>query len=158
MQRFSFPLERVLKYKERRERLAEMRQMQAVALLQARERVVEGLKEQWANAGAALPGGSQGPLDVAAWIAHVHHVQRLARELAGAESQVRDAVRAVEIAADQRKLRAREAEALRQLRRRREELHMEQMAAAEQRFLDGEGIQRWRQREIDPAQTDRGVP
>lgn len=158
MQRFVFTLERVLKYKERRERLAEMRQLRALATLRTCEAVVATLRDRWQEAGALLPGGTGRTLDVAAWLAHFRHVERLARELAAAEHQVREAARRVEEAAALRRQQAREAEALRQLRRRQHEEYWRQAAKAEQRFLDEQGLRRWQQPEAAAQRGEEGIP
>ena len=141
MQRFVFSLERVLKHRERRERLAEMRLLRAVAALQAREAAAVLARSRLQQAGVGLAGRQA--LDVTAWLTTFRHLDRLARELAAAEAQVREAARFVEEAAAQHRRLAREAEALRQLRRQHFERHRKAAAKTEERFLDEQGLRRW---------------
>ena len=150
MRRFSFALEKVLKHKERRERLAEMRQLRSLAALRIREQAEVELRMRWEQAGAHLMGGPKAARDVAHWLVHFRHAEKLAREMAAAATRVREAARAVEEATAERRQRAREAEALRRLRHRQHEQHLEAMAKAEQRFLDEEGLRRWRESANSP--------
>lgn len=158
MQRFRFKLEQVLRHKERRERLAEMRQWRALAALRTQEQALAKLQARWRNAGAALPSDPHAALDVARWLAQLRAAERLARDLAAATLRVHEAAVAFENATAQRRQQALEAEALRQLRHRQHERYLEQAAKAEQRFLDEEGMRRWRDSRAGAVQTEEGMP
>jgi flagellar export protein FliJ len=147
--RFKFSLERVLKHKERRERLAEMRQQRALVELRAREAAAATLRNRLESIRAELP--SAGALDLAAWLANFRHAERLTRELDQADIEVIRAARSVQEASAQRRQQALEAEALRQLRQRRQEEHVAEAARAEQLFLDEQGLRRWQQPADDTA-------
>jgi hypothetical protein len=69
VQRFEFRLERVLKLKKQREWLAELRQKQARAALDAARAEVAAINEQIAHSAAALEAGLAGAGRDASWLA-----------------------------------------------------------------------------------------
>jgi hypothetical protein len=157
VERFVFSLERALKHKERHERLAEMLQLRALSVLRAQETALANLRADWTRAGekisAAMPA-----LDLTVWLNHYQNIHRLARELSAAEIRTQDAARQVEEATKQRRRWAREAEALRQLRSRQLERHQERAAKAAYRFLEEEGLRRWRMAQSVATQPEEGMP
>src|SRR5262245_13452436 len=128
VRRFRFSLERVLEYKARRERLAEMQQLRALAALRTCEQAAAELLARWERADAPLRRGATGALDVTSWFVHLRHVERLARDLAAARTRVHEATILLERASALHRQQALEAEALRQLRHRQHERHQEQEA------------------------------
>ena len=98
------------------------------------------------------------PVDLPAWLAHGRHVERLGRELAQAEAKVREAARKADEARAQFRVKAQEAESLRQLRRRQHERHAKDAAQADQRFLDELGLRRWLDPEVAALRREEGMP
>lgn len=148
MKRFEFRLDRVLHYKERREQQAELEEQRLAAALNvqdgeisALERRLKQLAEDWSNQSARA-------LDLTAWLNNARGAERLQRELITAQARRLQTLQALQAAAVRRRQAALEAEALRQLRRRRKDQHEAAAAKAEQVQLDEISLRRW-QNEIE---------
>ncbi len=144
VKRFEFRLERVLRLKAQRARLAELGQRRArlavdvaaARIAAIREELVKVATGSEQKIGRALPAG--------AWQGVQAHAARLGRDLAAAESLKRQAEVELEKAAAARTRAVAEEEALLYLRRHAEEAHRETEARAEQVRLDELGLLRWR--------------
>ncbi len=144
MKRFEFRLERVLKLKEQRKRLAELAQKQAFLALEgarAESAAVRDLLAQNALAlqvqlGQCVPSGT--------WIAHYLHSARLGQALDAAEAKVEHFTQGLQEANKKRAQVAVEVEVLLSLRHEQRQKHGEETQWAEQIRLDDLGIQRWR--------------
>jgi flagellar export protein FliJ len=144
VKRFEFRLERVLRLRHQRARLAEMRQLQARHAVDVAEARVAAIRAELARdalgvgekVGRALPAG--------AWQGVQAHAARLGRDLEAAEADARRAAEELEKAAAARVRAVAEEEALLYLRRRAEEAYHDAMARAEQVRLDELGLLRWR--------------
>lgn len=143
MKRFLFRLERVLKLKQQRERLAELRQQQARQLVEAARAEVSRLTEQLRQTAGALHGKAAGPVAADTWIAHYVHSARLGQALESAEVHVQRALQRLQEAAAQRTKIAQEVEALQHLRDQQWEEHRQDMLRSEQIRLDELGMRRW---------------
>lgn len=155
MRRFRFRLAQVLHVKEQRERVAEVRQQQALALRTACEAEVKALGDDLERTAATLTAKMGRPLDFAAWLATYRKSEQVGRALLAAETRAQQAVQAYEAASAQRRRLAVEAEALRQLRQQQLHAHQHAAARAEQIFLDELSLRRWQPPE---AQEEEGTP
>ena len=155
MKRFLFRLERVLKLKQQRERLAELRQQQARQLVEAARAEVSRLTEQLQQTAGALRGKGAGPVPAGTWIAHYVHSAQLGQALESAEVHVQRALQRLQEAAAQRTKIAQEVEALQHLRGQQWQEHSQDMMRAEQVRLDELGMRRWT---AAPLAGGRGEP
>jgi flagellar export protein FliJ len=140
MQRFEFRLERLLKLKQQREWMGELRQQKARLALEAVRARIEALQGELAAIARDLQGGR-----VAAdrWPAAYAHTGRLGQTLLAAEVEAIQAERQLqEATADLIRL-AQEVETLKHLRERAWVTHKDEAAASEQRRLDELGMRRW---------------
>jgi flagellar export protein FliJ len=143
MRRFHFRLERVLKLKQQRQHLAELREQQARMNLDAAQARVRTLDEELAQASEALCQQLTGPLSSGAWLAASAHTAQLGRAMQEAALQVGKAEKEVREAEATRIQRATEAEALLHLRLSAWEEHRDEAVAGKQKRLDEEGLRRW---------------
>lgn len=143
MKRFQFSLERVLRLKKQRERLAELRLMQARQVLDKHCAEVARIAEQLRQTAAAASRQVGSTLPAGSWIAYYQHAVQLERLLQTAEGRVALARKAVEEAAAARTAVTKEVEALLYLRRNQWELHLEARAQEEQNRLDEVSMRRW---------------
>jgi hypothetical protein len=144
VQRFEFRLERVLKLKKQREWLAELRQKQARAALDAARAAVAALNEQVARSAAALEAGLAGAAHDASWLARHEHALRLRPVLELAEAKARQADVQYQEASAARTRIATEVEALLHLRRQQWQAHRAAVLKAQQEQLDEVGMRLWR--------------
>jgi flagellar export protein FliJ len=144
MRRFDFPLEQVLRHRERREQQAELREQHAAAALRTVQAECTTLRCQLDEVAAALHGKMGAALDVTAWLAAYRQAERLGSDLQSAETRQAAALQALQEAAVDRKKKALEAEALRRLKQSRKQKHDDDVAKAEQIALDEIGMRRWR--------------
>ncbi len=144
MQRFEFRLERVLKLKKQREWLAELRQKQARAALEAARAEVRAIQEQVARRAAALAVGLAGAAQDGSWLAMHQQALRLGPLLELAEARARQAdVQYQEVSAARTEI-AKEVEALLHLRREEWQAHRLAILKAQQEQLDEVGMRLWR--------------
>ena len=144
MQRFEFRLERVLKLKRQREWLAELRQRQARAALDAARAEVTAILDQIARSAAVLQDGLAAAGRDASWLSRHQQSLRLGGLLELAEAKARQAdVRYQEASAARTQI-ATEVEALQHLRQ--EEWHDYRLGVlrAQQDQLDEVGMRKWR--------------
>jgi flagellar export protein FliJ len=143
LRRFHFRLERVLKLKQQRQHLAELREQQARLNLDAAQARARALDEELAQAAQALCLQVTGPLSSGAWLAASAHTAHLSRAMQDAALQVGKAAKAVREAEATRIQRATETEALLHLRLSAWEEHRDEAVGSEQKRLDEEGLRRW---------------
>lgn len=144
MQRFEFRLERVLKVKQQRERLAEMRQKQARVALDAARADVAALNDQIARNAASYEARLGRPEESGALLALWQQSARFADQMSLLEARVRQAAGHYEEASAARAQIATEVEALLGLRRQKWEEHRLLAQRAQQEQLDDVGMRRWR--------------
>ncbi len=139
MKRFEFRLESVLKFKQRREQLAELRQLQARAAWDAAQAEVDRLRGQLDRLAEQMQRGGDGR----AWIAGQKQAVLLSPLLDQAAGLARQAEQQYQEAAAQRTQIAQEVEALLQLRRDQLQAHQHEVARAQQEQLDEVSLRRW---------------
>jgi flagellar protein FliJ len=144
VKRFEFRLERVLRLKRQRTRLAEIRQKRARLAVEAAEGRIATIRSDLARDAAGLGEKVGRALPAGAWQDVQAHAARLGRDLEVAESDLRRAAGELEQAAAARSRAAAEEEALLFLRRRALDAHHEAAARTEQVRLDELGLLRWR--------------
>ncbi|MFO0966552.1 MAG: hypothetical protein U0793_13340 [Gemmataceae bacterium] len=144
MPRFRFPLEQALRYKERRERLAEIRQMQAAGRKRACDLDVQQLEREIESNAKRLEDQMHGPVESSAWMAVFQRSEQLGKELRLALERRTQAEKVMQetMAAYQRAVQ--EAESLRTLRSRRHEEHRDQETKTEQVRIEEQTLRRWR--------------
>ena len=144
MKRFEFRLERVLRLKAQRARLAELRQKRARLAVDAAEAQVAALTAELARDAAGLGEKVGRALPTGAWQDVQTRANLLGRQLTAAEADLRRVAGELEQAAAARARAVAEEEALLYLRRTAEEAHREAEARAEQVRLDELSLLRWR--------------
>jgi flagellar protein FliJ len=148
MRRFHFRLERVLRLKQQRQRLAELRLQEARLKLEAAQAQVATLHEELARVAREWQARIRGPLASGAWLAAAAQSARLSKALQEAAARVEKAAQEVREAAALRVQRTAEAEALLHLRDHAWQAHQEEAASNEQRRLDELSLRQW--------ESDRG--
>lgn len=144
MQRFEFRLERVLKLKKQRQWLAELRQKQARAALDAARAEVAALHELVARSAAALAAALPGAADDPAWLTRQQQSLRLAPLIERAEGKAREADVHYQKASAERTQIATEVEALLHLRGEEWRAHRLEVLRVQQEQLDEVGMRLWR--------------
>jgi hypothetical protein len=140
---FSFPLDKVLRFKERNEWLAQAKQEQANAVLQARLAEVAALHDQLLAACNERPAKVGEPLDTAAWLVGYWQSVRLGQALDVAEERVRQAAMDYQQAANLRQQAAKEVEVLLTLRRQQHSAHRNQLQRVRQEELEEISLRTW---------------
>lgn len=143
MKRFQFRLERVLSVKERRERLAEMRQQQARARWEAARAECAKIEEQLADAAAHAAERLQQAAALGTWRAYYERTASLDDLLAAAQRRLIEVENQLQEANRQRIQASLEVEALRDLRAKEWQNYQKQAAQQQQNRLDEIGLQRW---------------
>jgi hypothetical protein len=142
VKRFEFRLERVLKVKQQRQRLAELRQQQARARLDAALAVTVALQGEIRETAAAVArsiGGNGRQL----WMALYERSRILGLALEAAEVKVRQAEQEFSQADAGRRQIATEVEALLNLRQQQWQGYCQDVARVRQEQLDELGLRRW---------------
>jgi flagellar FliJ protein len=143
MKRFHFPLESVLRVKERREQLAEMRQQQARARLEQEQAECERIEEEVARTAADAEARLREAAALGIWQAVYERTAMLGEQLRAAQ-RLTDEAEAQLQEADRLRIQAsQEAEALRALRARDWEDYRKEAARRRQDNLDEVSLQRW---------------
>jgi hypothetical protein len=144
VQRFEFRLERVLKLKKQRQWMAELRQKQARAALDAARAEAAALHELVARSAAELAAGLAGAADDPAWLTRQQQSLRLAPLIELAEGKARKAEGEYQQASAERTRIATEVEALLHLRGEEWREHRLAVLKAQQEQLDEVGMRLWR--------------
>lgn len=143
MPRFRFSLEPALRYKERRERLAEIAQLHALGRKQACAAEVNRLRQSLEMAAQFLHGRMATGFDVTTWLATMRQTEQLGKSLQAARDREREADRQFQEAVKVYQQAAREAEALRTLKQQQHHDYLEATARAEQIDLEQIALRRW---------------
>lgn len=143
MKRFQFSLERVLKLKEQRQKLAEQHQRQALAAVEALRATLRELQDQLSTKAEEIQGQLGTPLPSGEWIARYQHSAFIEKAIERAELELQQAVQRLSEADTRRKQITTEVEALLHLRERQWEDHAEETRHQEQIQLDDIGMRRW---------------
>jgi flagellar FliJ protein len=144
VKRFTFRLERILKLKKQRQRLAELAQLQAAAVLEQAQKEEAALQEQLARNAAVLAAQVGRPVDTAAWLTHYSHAGQLGKSLDQAEANIQAAAKKLQEAAARLTQISTEVEVLLSLRRQYWEEFLQETGREEQKALDELVIERWR--------------
>jgi hypothetical protein len=144
VRRFEFRLERVLRLKKQREWLAELRQKQARAALDAARTEVAAIQEQIAHSAAVLQAGLAAAGQDASWLSRHQQSLRLGLLLELAEAKARQADEKYREASAARTRIATEVEALLHLRQQEWHAHRLAVLRAQQEQLDEVGMRQWR--------------
>jgi flagellar export protein FliJ len=140
VRRFEFRLERVLKVKQQRQRLAELQQQQARARVETARSVVATLQGEIRETAAAVQrnlGGAQ------LWLALYERTRILGQALQVAEVKVQQAEAELSEADARRRQIATEVEALLNLRQQQWQRYCQEVARVQQEQLDELGLRQW---------------
>jgi flagellar biosynthesis chaperone FliJ len=151
VRRFEFRLDRVLKVKQQRERLAELRQHQARAAVEAAEARRAAFQEQLQRVATALAGQMGQTVDASFWMAHYRRSAQLTDALRTAEVQIQQATQKWQDACAERTRIATEVEALLYLRRQQWETYSREAQREHQERLDEVGLRGWLNRQATKA-------
>jgi flagellar protein FliJ len=143
VQRFTFPLDKVLAFKERKEVVAEGRRRQAEAVLREKEAEVTAIRDKLLQASRDFPARVGEALDKGAWLTGYWQTVRLGEALDAALKQAEKAGKEYERALAVKKQAALEVEVLANLRQQRWQEHRRVLLRAEQVQLDEIGVRRW---------------
>jgi flagellar FliJ protein len=144
VRRFEFRLERVLKLKKQREWLAEMRQKEARAALDAALAAVAAVNDQIARNAAALAAALAQAGQDGSWLARQQQSVGLGHLLELAEAEAREREVKFREACAARTQVAQEVEALLHLRGEEWQAHRAEVQKAQQEQLDEVGMRLWR--------------
>jgi flagellar export protein FliJ len=142
VKRFEFPLQRVLWFKEQRERLAEIEQKQAAAALRVAEDEISGLQDQLGQTAAVLHQQAQGT-GPAVWLACYAQAVRIGKALEAAETRAGEARQNLLEANSRRKQASIEVEGILTLRHKYAEAHRKAEQKVEQERGDELAVSRW---------------
>lgn len=143
MKRFEFRLESVLKWKKRREWLAQLRQRQARATLDKALAVVHVLQAQLAQSARLFEAALGSQRDLASGFEQQQQSVLIGRLLETAEAEARTAEQHYQEASTIRTQMATEVEALLFLKKQRWEEYRKEAARAQIAELDELGMRRW---------------
>lgn len=143
MKRFEFRLESVLKWKQRREWLAQLRQRQARAALDKALAIVHGLQNQLTQAAQLFEAALAGHDRLASGFEQQQHSVLLGRLLEAAEADARQADRAFQDACKARTQLATEVEALLFLKKQHWDDYRKELAHVQLADMDEMGMRRW---------------
>ncbi len=143
MKRFEFRLERVLKLKQQRQRLAELQQQQARARMDAAQAEATALRGQIRETAAALERSIGAASGRQLWTAYYERSRILGQTLEAAEVKVRQAEEEFAQADVRRRQIATEVEALLNLRQQQWQGYCQDVARVQQEQLDELGLRRW---------------
>ena len=143
MKCFTFELDRVLKFKRRREKLAQVQQNQASAALQAAQAAAATLRDQLDRACLRLQQKLGKPQDATTWLAIYLQSSLLQQALQTAGQKVEGAAANLQVAAAARKQAAVEVEMLLTLRQKKWQEHLREFQQTAQERLDELGLRRW---------------
>jgi flagellar export protein FliJ len=143
MKHFTFDLDRVLKFKQRREQLAQVQQKQAAAALQAAQAEAATLRDQLDRGCLRLQLKLGKPQDATTWLAVYLQSSLLQQALQSADRKVEGAAEKFQVAAAARTKAAAEVEVLLTLRQQKWQDHLREFQQTAQERLDELGLRRW---------------
>lgn len=158
VKRFHFRLERVLKWKQQRQRQAELLQQAAQLAWTAAQAEVQELQARFAQAARALEGQIGQAVPIGAWLAKQAYGDQIRQALESAEARFGVAAQKLREAAAQRTQIATEVEALLILRRQQGQAHKEEATRTEQQRLDEVGLRRWQLLQDEETLRQRPPP
>ncbi len=159
MQRFQFSLERVLKWKNQMERMAEQKQKQAHLAWEAACFQVAGIHRSLEEAAKKFAAREGQVAPASSWASDASYAQQLGLALEKSEAQARQAEANLKEAIAVRSKAAVEVETLLALERRQLQEHARQAARLEQERMDEIGLRRWQSgRAGEPSPEEKGVP
>ena len=151
MKRFEFKLERVLHFKQQREKMAEVQQKKAAAALKTVEDEIAVLQDRLAETAAVLESRAAGAPELATWLACYAQAGRIGKALEAAEARAQKARRYLLEANAQRRQAAIEAEGILTLRRQQWQVHQKLRRREEQERGDELALRRWQASRDDAA-------
>jgi flagellar FliJ protein len=151
MKRFQFRLEKVLRLKRQKDRLAESRQLQARRIWEAARNEVDFLLDRLVQSAAAVEAQVGRPIEPDFWIAQYQHMTQVRLAVDAAEARATKAMTALEEANRLRRVTAAELESLQLLRQQQWQQHRQESATVEQQRLDD--VYLHRDRFLQPTTT-----
>lgn len=148
MKRFAFRLDRVLRIKQLRERLATAKVQQARLAFDAATQRVNELQKHLVATAAAAESAVGSACDGAAWVDRGGHAASLGRVLEVAQAEASQRAQALEQSLEARAEAAREVEVLLTLRRQLWHEHRQELLHEQQEFVDEYALRNW---ESDPS-------
>jgi flagellar export protein FliJ len=142
MRRFEFKLERVLRYKQQRERLAEIRQKQAAAALKLVRDEIARLEGQLKTT-AAIMEQQLGEMGVTSWLACHAQAVRIGKAIETAEARANQARLDLLEANARRQQATIEVEGILTLRHKEWQAHRRAAERQEQQRGDELAVRRW---------------
>jgi flagellar protein FliJ len=156
VKRFEFRLEKVLKLKRQRQRLAELRQQQAQLVVDGIRQEIVKLQADLKTTAASLEGHIGRPMTAGEWVSLYEHTGRLGKILKAKEERLEQAERDLRAALAQRTKITTEVEALLALHDQQWQAHWQDTLSAEQAHLEDQAMRRWHAaRAADSRQGER---
>jgi len=143
VKRFEFRLDKVLKLKEQRQRLAELRQQQAQLVVEGIRLEIANVQRELAAAAAALETHIGHAIAAGPWTALYEHSAQLGNLLRATEQRLGRALQELQTASALRTKITTEVEALLALRQQQWQTHWQGAMAAEQDLLEDQAMRRW---------------
>lgn len=143
MQRFDFPLDRLLKIKRQLEQIAEQKQQRAGGEVAAAEAALRGLHDQLTRMSDRMVAAVGRPTAAGQWAVAAGQSEWIGQAIRAAEGEVAAAGERLRAAADERAALATEVEALATLRGQRWERWRHEAQKIAQEQLDELGLRRW---------------
>ncbi len=152
MKRFEFSLDRMLKIKRQRQRLAELEQQRARVKVDTAKSRIEELQNQLGRLSENLIAWVGQTMTPHHWVSSYDMSQQIGQALVEAEKEVVSAENFYWEKVEERASIATEVEALQTLRKQKWDLFRQECMQADQARLDEIGMQRW-QRHVPAEQT-----
>ncbi len=143
MKRFAFRLDRVLKLKEQRQRLAELRQQQARAAVERIRAEIASLSMQLQATATAFELRLKSSITTGSLAGYYERSSQLGQRIGAAEERLQGALAELATATTARTKITTEVEALLTLRERQWQVHRRDAAAMQQNQLDELALRRW---------------
>ena len=143
MRRFRFRLERVLRVKRQKEKQAELRTVQARAVVDAARKEVATLCEIMVQTAAAIEASVGDQVQPHLWLARQQHAAQIGEAIGQAEQREQQAKRRLREAETARAQVAKETETLVNLRKQQCDHHRVEAARNDQNQIDAVALQRW---------------
>ncbi|WP_020468452.1 flagellar export protein FliJ [Zavarzinella formosa] len=143
MQKFEFPLERLLKIRRQQERLAELEVMRAIAAVDAAKARVEELREKLRRHSEQMTQFVGRTLSPHEWVAGCDFSNHLGQSITQALKEVGLAEQRVAEASAKRTEVASEAEAMQSLRDQQYSQFKQELQKFDQERVDEAGLRRW---------------